>query len=534
MQINSNSLNQDLSSLRPLDSMQPKLAKGNQYSQSFNELYQLYNDKINTKDQLSKKPSGKNTSITDKDNLYLNDNQKKISARPKSSDKPQSQEFENASKNDTRKSNDTSKTQEASPNKEDKDAASNNVPLSPNSLSNSISQNKYRENTLNGQIINEEIDIAEIGELEKLISDIDPQVIGPNDLEDLASNFVKDLAESQNSFERDSQNQNSEEEFLWSERALLEDSFTNAQAELSERELSELIPTSYDQENEEVLNKNFDTVNEGYLNLPLMSQQTFNNSSDKDSSSRSEQSFNQASDNPDSNSLKAEFAYDQFKGGNEDSPNSASNEDNNLLNQNSSLKASIDEDIISNSLLDDEDTDKQISATNLQLSNLSPFAERLVKDASQVSASKVEPIEQTNPIDQIRINIEKAVQADKSMISVVLQPEALGQVDIAMEIVEGKIKSVEISAERNDTLELLQQDVKELQKVLHEVNKSEDASLNFSLKQGSSDNGSNDRGKKQELLEVDRKVVSNIVKSFGYINGYLNLASTPGGINIVV
>ncbi len=168
--------------------------------------------------------------------------------------------------------------------------------------------------------------------------------------------------------------------------------------------------------------------------------------------------------------------------------------------------------------------------------NVSPFASKLSHDVKQFNfEAKVQDLSDATPIDQIRINIEKAVQENKSTISVVLKPEELGRVDISMEITEGKIKSIEISAGTQEALELLQSSVKELQKVLHEVTKSEDTNLSFNLKDGNSNNGySSDQRESFKYQNYNDKPIKTQMLSFGYMNGYLNMTDQVDGINILV
>ncbi|WP_020592208.1 flagellar hook-length control protein FliK [Kiloniella laminariae] len=92
--------------------------------------------------------------------------------------------------------------------------------------------------------------------------------------------------------------------------------------------------------------------------------------------------------------------------------------------------------------------------------------------------------------DQLSISIKKAVGENKDSISIKLHPSELGRVDVKLEIADNGVMKAMISAERPDTLDLLQRDSRLLEKALQEAGlKTDGQSLSFNLKQNGDQNG---------------------------------------------
>ncbi|MCG8490685.1 MAG: flagellar hook-length control protein FliK, partial [Sneathiellales bacterium] len=107
---------------------------------------------------------------------------------------------------------------------------------------------------------------------------------------------------------------------------------------------------------------------------------------------------------------------------------------------------------------------------------------------SQAAASNKAATQNGAPAEQVSKQITAAVKEGVDRIKVQLNPAELGRVDIKMEIAgDGKVMAV-IAAENQDTLDLLQQDSKLLEKALQDAGFDADGdSLNFSLSQGEQD-----------------------------------------------
>ncbi|MEH6630594.1 MAG: flagellar hook-length control protein FliK [Halopseudomonas aestusnigri] len=130
------------------------------------------------------------------------------------------------------------------------------------------------------------------------------------------------------------------------------------------------------------------------------------------------------------------------------------------------------------------------------------FAQSLTATANSAKTASTVPTQKTlqsmnvKASDQLSIHIKKAVGDNKDSISIKLHPSELGRVDVKLEIVDGSTVKAMISAERPDTLDLLQKDSRMLEKALQEAGlKTDGQSLSFNLKQdGSGQNDKTDNG----------------------------------------
>lgn len=83
--------------------------------------------------------------------------------------------------------------------------------------------------------------------------------------------------------------------------------------------------------------------------------------------------------------------------------------------------------------------------------------------------------------EQISVKISKALQAGTDRISIQLKPAELGRVDVKMEMThDGRIATV-VTAEKQDTLDLLRRDSSELQKALADAGLNS-GDMEFNLK----------------------------------------------------
>ncbi|WP_417430194.1 flagellar hook-length control protein FliK [Kiloniella sp.] len=131
--------------------------------------------------------------------------------------------------------------------------------------------------------------------------------------------------------------------------------------------------------------------------------------------------------------------------------------------------------------------------TQVQTGNLN-FADTLASTSRTSKPAPTAPLQSTlrsmnvTPADQLSIHIRKAAGANKDSISIKLHPSELGRVDVKLEIVDGSTMKAMISAERPDTLDMLQRDSRMLEKALQEAGlKTDGQSLSFNLKQGGSE-----------------------------------------------
>ncbi|NIA69478.1 hypothetical protein HBA54_12830 [Pelagibius litoralis] len=125
---------------------------------------------------------------------------------------------------------------------------------------------------------------------------------------------------------------------------------------------------------------------------------------------------------------------------------------------------------------------------NAQMPSTSPAAPGLsggsVQNASFAdSLTTARGSSSSAPAEQIAVQVHKASAAGKEQINIKLHPAELGRVEVKMENgTDGVLRAV-ISAERSETLDLLQRDARGLERALQEAGvKTDSGSLSFNLK----------------------------------------------------
>lgn len=85
-------------------------------------------------------------------------------------------------------------------------------------------------------------------------------------------------------------------------------------------------------------------------------------------------------------------------------------------------------------------------------------------------------------VDQVKLQLSKAVAQGKDVIKIKMHPESLGRVDVRLEVREGAVKA-HIVADSRETLSLLQQDSRVLERALQDAGlRTEGNSLSFDLR----------------------------------------------------
>lgn len=103
--------------------------------------------------------------------------------------------------------------------------------------------------------------------------------------------------------------------------------------------------------------------------------------------------------------------------------------------------------------------------------------------AIKAAAQKTAPSGHTPAGDQVAIRIASAVRQGVDRISIQLEPQDLGRVDVKLELSgDGRVAAT-VSADRQDTLDLLQRDSRALERALQQAGlKADSDSLNFNLR----------------------------------------------------
>jgi flagellar hook-length control protein FliK len=97
--------------------------------------------------------------------------------------------------------------------------------------------------------------------------------------------------------------------------------------------------------------------------------------------------------------------------------------------------------------------------------------------------------------EQVAVHIQRAVREGAGKVSIQLSPAELGRIHVKLDIDEDKRVTASVTVERPSTLELLQRDVKGLERALHDAGLNMDAGdLSFSLGQSGDQNFAQDLG----------------------------------------
>jgi flagellar hook-length control protein FliK len=93
------------------------------------------------------------------------------------------------------------------------------------------------------------------------------------------------------------------------------------------------------------------------------------------------------------------------------------------------------------------------------------------------------PAPTANPAEQIALQVRRAQVAGQEQINIKLHPAELGRIEVKLESNnDGTLRAV-ISAERSETLDLLQRDSRGLERALQDVGvKTDSGSLSFNLR----------------------------------------------------
>ncbi|WP_022727350.1 flagellar hook-length control protein FliK [Fodinicurvata sediminis] len=118
-------------------------------------------------------------------------------------------------------------------------------------------------------------------------------------------------------------------------------------------------------------------------------------------------------------------------------------------------------------------------------------AQQAAAQAQQAAKSQGGPA-----ADQIAMKIHKAVAGGNDRISVQLHPAELGRVDVKMEFGQDGLLRASITAERPETLDMLQRDARALERALSDAGvKTDSGSLNFNTRDTAGQQQAFDQGR---------------------------------------
>ncbi len=143
------------------------------------------------------------------------------------------------------------------------------------------------------------------------------------------------------------------------------------------------------------------------------------------------------------------------------------------------------------------------------------------------------------PVEQVALQIKKAIGAGIDKINIKLSPAHLGKVEVRMEIARDGQLSATVLADRPETLELLQRDIRGLERALQEGGlKTDSQSFNFNLKdqaqQKVADQNKNKDAHNTDTLEHDEQKDSHNQERIDgkYVGSYGSNLANNGGIDI--
>jgi flagellar hook-length control protein FliK len=137
------------------------------------------------------------------------------------------------------------------------------------------------------------------------------------------------------------------------------------------------------------------------------------------------------------------------------------------------------------------DTPDEAGATTLPLgaAGATPAAAAAQRRAETAAAPQLPRLPAT---EQIAINIQKAIKAGKDQVTIKLQPEELGRIDVKLEVGEDGRVTAQVRVEKPETLELLQRDARGLERALQEAGlRADSGSLSFGLRGENRQDGQN-------------------------------------------
>ncbi|MBY0356047.1 MAG: flagellar hook-length control protein FliK [Rickettsiales bacterium] len=180
------------------------------------------------------------------------------------------------------------------------------------------------------------------------------------------------------------------------------------------------------------------------------------------------------------------------------------------------------------------------SASQTPVASLGRLADpRVSADSSLVLIPvKVQPGQ--NLVDQLHVHIHKAVADGNDQISLRLTPEHLGRIDISIDLADNGNAVVRITADRQDTFDLLQRDSRGLERALADAGiKADSGAMQFQFRgeqsqaqQGSAQgNDSGQRGGRQQSAQSAQNNAQDILEIEN--NGTYRLVASTG-LNIRV
>jgi hypothetical protein len=156
---------------------------------------------------------------------------------------------------------------------------------------------------------------------------------------------------------------------------------------------------------------------------------------------------------------------------------------------------------------------------------------------AQALAAATRPTPVAQPVaEQLAVHIVKAAADGMDKISIKLRPAALGHIEVQLELShDGRITAV-VTAEKSETLDLLQRDARGLERALQEAGlKTNSDSLNFNLRGEDREAGqdASDHAARGDGIQVAIETLDDNIHT-AQMGGYANARAALGGVDIRV
>lgn len=141
-------------------------------------------------------------------------------------------------------------------------------------------------------------------------------------------------------------------------------------------------------------------------------------------------------------------------------------------------------------------------------------------------------------VDQVAVHITKAASQGLDKINIKLSPATLGRIQVQLDIAHDGRVAVVVTAEKSETLDLLQRDARGLERALQEAGlKADSNSLDFNLRGDGHGEDTDSDNHASSGLEIASEAADGDdanVPTLAQISGYANARANIGGVDIQV
>lgn len=129
--------------------------------------------------------------------------------------------------------------------------------------------------------------------------------------------------------------------------------------------------------------------------------------------------------------------------------------------------------------------DGTVSATAAVVAEQLPVAKNTVASADAVKFAQQPIVPDETATEQVTVRLKQAVSTGESVIQIRLKPVELGGVDVKIETGADGRSQIHVTAEKRDTLDMLQRDARSLERALLDIGfKADNSSLSFNMRGG--------------------------------------------------